>query len=474
MNFVSKKLSLIYAYFLVIGICLAQDNRILEQLGFDVICPTIDFDPTKPALELEDNSLPDCHHLEPFSMHLIDKYLHGSSVQAVSWCINNATHTYLAAIGGYKSYVSAGFEGTSVRILQLLTSPDRLIEIDSFLPSDCIYSLDWCSIQDTPYLAIGGIANKKTNYDTFICKYVHGAIIPVAWFSHNNTVYSVAWLPTTDNQVSTRYLAIGGDPYQEIATRILKFDPLQTTEKRLTVHANAHHANTVYSVSWYMQQGQKPILAAGGATTAMASSEKSNIILYSFDAETGNLNVLSKSLYEGPIVRCLCWYNEPDAHDDQAYLLVGGDATSNYTKDKKHTRIFKLDLKKSPQLTPFIQEYQTGKIFAVSWIAACEGKYFSQAELIKNYGGHAFKVQTYEFSKDQNPLISSKTSFNFENLVNCLSWTCIGSCTYLLVGIDSENWLSELTNSNSLSQEIYLFKGRFTETCLLRKNKCHF
>lgn len=458
----------------LIGVCLllfnlSAQNRILEQLGFNVVCPTDSFHDTEPVTQPENLSAPSCCHFEPYKMHLMDKFMHGTAVQTVAWYIDNPTQTYLAAIGGYKSYINGGIEGVSMRVLQLLPKDDTLQEIDSFLPSDCIHSLDWCSIKGIPYLVLCGIPNHKTKYDTFICSYQSGALIPMAWFSHGATVFSVAWLPEPSNQTSTRYLAIAGDPHNNIDTRILKFDPEQPIESRLTIQANARHGNTVYSLSWLTNHQEKPILATGGSTTHSGNSSK-NINIYFFEPPH-TLQVLSSAYHEGGIVRTVSWLNEQYIKNkDLSLLLVGGDPSWLPTSKNINTQIFSFDFKKSTQLVSFTQDQHLGKALAANWIPGCHGRYCSAAGLTENFGTSTSCLLIYELINEEKPVLEIKSTITHDIVINTASFALIGSCYYILIGAESENWLADFSNLPSSFYELYLYKGRILKDSKMKNN----
>ena len=378
-------------------------------------------------------------------LNLLKKYVHGAPVQSVAWLANDKCPWLLAAIGGYKSSI----DGNTVRAYVLETNdtleqPDA---IDSIAPTDCVYAVDWCSIQDTTgnnlmYLAIGGVPNKDGD-SIWIYRYIPGStqgLEYVASYPYKGTVYSVSWLCFGYTDGKKRYLAIGGEPANGIDAMILQFDPDNAVYSLQSIQA-IEHSSIVYSVSWCTKDPNNPLLALGG-TTEYECKDKVNIRLYKFDCSQKLVPVCNE-YYEGETVRSLKWCCESDPFGSSClYLAVGGDPIIN-TKDPSkigaNIEVYVFNIR-SCRLSLLAYQKHQEKIFSVGWVPRCNCSRVSSAGGCGDDGTCISKIFIDKIEKGALPLLVPQSSVIYDKIVTSSAWANINGCSYLLVGSEDKNW----------------------------------
>ena len=150
-------------------------------------------------------------------LSFVNKYSNGAPVQSVSWsCPTDDCPYNLVATGGYKGMLPTEITPSSIRVYSFDDTTKKLVPLFAALPTDYIYSVDWCCINGVPYLAVAGCPDQYGN-SVWIYRYdleTNTMMLVSASNAHQSIVYSVAWLCdgcTTNPNI--RNLAIGGDVY---------------------------------------------------------------------------------------------------------------------------------------------------------------------------------------------------------------------------------------------------------------------
>jgi len=396
----------------------------------------------------------DCSALPPGTLFgPIDIETHGAPVQSVAWLCGGCDsdlETY-AAIAGFESE-KAGEEGVVLRVYKLDDSgtPDLTQEVTQ--TGTNLYAVDWCCSGTTKYIAVGGMADSD-GYEVHVYRF--DEVVPdlslVASFTHTATVYSVAWLCGCDQCVTgTPLLAIGGDPASSDNAdfRILGFDPVGSA---LTQKSKGFHGARVNSLDWCCQIDKNPILALGGAPTDCTGI---NFRIYRVSC-TGGYTQLSygKFPYNFPMtdltstgtdVFSVKWCCEADVK--YPLLAVGGHIEDENNLAVYRFAAFTQSLSRLARI-----EVPITTVYSVDWNESCDCSY-----LAAGGGGFGDCENIFVYNKDGCTL-DLKSKEKHDDNVKSLAWCKKGTCYYLLVGTEEDNW----TWGMETEQEIALFQGSF-------------
>ena len=388
---------------------------------------------------------------------------HGAPVQSVAWlCPQNDECPRLAAIGGYKACNDNDDYCTcaSVRAYTFDIATTQLIAVPfspSALPTDYVYSVDWCCIDGTPYLAVAGCPDELGN-SVWIYQYTGTQMTLVQSFKHNGTIYSAKWLCDACNSSTTRYLAIGGDPVSKIDTRLLVFD----TAGSLYSIVDHSHGATVYTVDWCIRNNQCPLLATGGKTVN-SCNEQSNIRLYAVSC-SGTMSLISSAHFESSTVRTLSWCCDADTISKKfPYLLVGGDPRPDGMNTGSDAAVYYYNFY-TQELKPLAFTTQPEKVFASTWIPGCDCKLLALGSGCIFYDQCEPNIQLFSVECKQIAQLIKKGSKKFDDNITSLASCKVGSITFVLAGSESNSWnLQEtdpLCNTQLKKNEIALY-GRY-------------
>ena len=401
----------------------------------------------------------------------VGSYSHGAPIQSVAWsCASDACPTTFAAIGGYKALTST-CQYVSIRVYTLDIRKDKLIPvtIDNALPTDYVYSVKWCCINGTPYLAVAGCPDSSGN-SLWIYQYdpTYNRMTLVKAYQHNGIVYSVAWLCnncTIDDNV--RYLAIGGDPVNGIDIEILSFNATLGTINPVN---SALFGSTIYSLDWCSDnnpcvQNDCNYLVAGG-TTASDCKGKANIKIYAVSCN-GDMVEGSRAYFEGNTVRSVKWCCDSDKICPQLMsLAVGGDPIIGGSHDGSNIVLYAYH-PRTRNLKPFAWHDQPAKVFAVDWLPGC-----ACTELAVGSGclnPCTPNIFVYNFDKNTLPDLGTITSKYFYDNITSIAWCKICDLSYVLVGSEANNWSPDnnfdpLCAAKIQANELALYKGIFCKT----------
>lgn len=394
-----------------------------------------------------------CQHMDCHSLNLVNKQTHGAPVQAVAWLDANCylptqcscTDRYIiphpsAAIGGYLSYTNA-CDGASVRVYALNFVNDQLIETAHIAPTPFVYSVDWCCIDDVPYLAVAGRPNQLTGFDTWIYKYTFngttGNLELIDSFAHGATVWSVAWLNYDCNNNHTRYLALGGDPSNNIDIRLLSFNP---TTKKITLTTNRSNGATVYSVDWCIRSSRNPMLLTGGKT-ATENCKKFNFRIYSVSCG-GSMNLFTSGLFVGGTIRTVKWHCSDDKTcSTLPYFAIGGDTEQcgcEHLEDMANIQLYILN-PLTHQVRSIAYARQQERVFSLDWNPHCKSSLVTAGSGCKSECPCDPNIVVYNATSNPSKALRYKTHSRFDDSVTSLKWNIFDGCSYLLVGAEHNN-----------------------------------
>jgi hypothetical protein len=388
------------------------------------------------------------------SLNLVNRQTHGAPVQSVAWLCNNCgsngqcscTDQYIiphptAAIGGYLSYTNA-CDGATIRTYALNFMNDQLVQTAHALPTSFVYSVDWCCIDGNAYLAVGGRTNETTGFDVWIYKYtfdgITGTLELIDSFAHGTTVWAVAWLNDDCNNSSSRYLAIGGDPSNNIDLRLLSFN---AELKQLSLTTNRTHGATVYALDWCVRPLQNPLLLAGGKI-ATENYKHCNFRIYSVSCG-GSMNFFSSGLYCGQTVRTAKWHCYNDAICSTLPIFaIGGDAADesccNQSEKLANIQIYALNTL-THHVCPMVHTHQQGRVFSIDWYPNCKEPLMTAGSGCKSDCLYEANIAAYTLSMNPSKNLHCKTYSRFDDSIASLKWCTFGNCSYLLVGAEHGN-----------------------------------
>lgn len=394
--------------------------------------------------------------IRPDTLLLVKKYFHGAPIQSVDFMCDVRCGKILAALGGYTCCCQGQYQA-SIRAFELVVSRDELqeIPIDIPVPSELVYSVNWCCIEGVPYLAVGGCPDSQ-GFSLWIYKYDSGVLRQVTSFKHKGTLYAVAWLcyECTDLQDS-RYLAIGGDPDHDGDIKILSFAAsLQQLE---CVHAESHGA-TVYALDWCIHDNRCPFLVIGGKKVHNCI-EKTNFRIYKVSCE-GNMILARRGYFEGGTVRTVSWCCSDDKFcPEYDYLLVGGDRKEGHCGS--NIRLYCYDCIHD-EVVLLADAHQKGKIFTAKWVPDCKCRH-----IIAGSGcSQPCKpnVVMYTVNSKCRMALKKLTGIRHDDNITSLAWCKICDSYYLLVGSERNRWNEDTGMpccEKSCGDELALYKGVF-------------
>ena len=401
-----------------------------------------------------------------YKLAFMSSLSHGAPVQSVAWlCDDNCP--ILAAIGGYKA-LNAHCSYTSIRAYTFDQSKESLneITIDMPLPSDYIYSVDWCCINGIPFLAVAGCPDIYGN-SVWIYRFdaSYNQMIFVQSFKHNGIIFSVKWL--CDECIlayDSRYLAIGGEPVDGIDTRLLSFSPDGT----LTSVADASHGATVYTVDWCTLNQQCPLLITGGQTTINYNMPL-NIRMYAVSC-SGIMTLITSSYFEGKTVRSIAAQCARGAMCKAvAYVLVTGDPIPDGPHKTSNAILYYFN-HRTAHLFPLAYIQQQEKVFASMWITGFDCPILALGSSCEMNGLCNPNIGLYSIECDKVPQLIQTGKKKHDDNITSLASCKIGKFSYILAGSERANWqpnqqLDPLCSLHLFDKEVALFKGNFCTPC---------
>jgi len=392
-----------------------------------------------------------CDCLEPDKLFPISTAEHGAGVRSVSWCCNAACCAGgpFSAIAGLKNK-----GGTVLRIYNI--QKDKLNELTS-KTGNHLYSVDWCCIGATSYIAVGGLPDQAHgDAEVHVYKFTDPSLEYITSFTHGVPINSVAWLCGCDQCITgTPLLAIGGQAAQDdMEIRTLIFDP---TAKTLTEGGSAIHGAEVFSVDWCCREGRPPILAVGGKNSEIGC-EGYNIRVYCTDCETGIMTPITMARYPGELVDVVKWCCDPRIRFP--YLAVGGKKHTSIT-GCINTQVYLLDPPPSNRLVLVSQPGAcvgpNDHIFAADWIPGCQCDHLTVGGGCANTEECISNIFVLKRDTCHLPEVT-KTKYDIN--VMSLEWCKTNTCAYLLVGTET-TVEEDVCTENLDKKEIILYQGRF-------------
>ena len=156
--------------------------------------------------------------MTPNRLFLAGTYNHGAPIQSVAWsCPTDTCSTPFAAIGGYKGCDST-CTCASIRAYTLDTSTSQLIpiNIDNPLPTDYVYSVNWCCVPNLQYsssfLTVAGCPD-STGHSLWAYNYVPETNSLETLgnpFVHNATLYAAKCVQLECNGRQQTYVVVAG------------------------------------------------------------------------------------------------------------------------------------------------------------------------------------------------------------------------------------------------------------------------
>lgn len=310
---------------------------------------------------------------------LANKYSNGAPVQSVSWsCKTDECPYNLIAVGGYKGSLPTELSSASLRIYSFNEATQQLTKFYAALPTDYVYSVDWCCINGIPYLTIAGCPDQYGN-SVWIYKYdpyTNTMMFVKASNAQRSIIYSVKWLCTdcTTNP-NIRNLAIGGEAYNGAEIRILQFDSSLET---ITQIGSAPFGATIFSLDWAKGTNNCNFLAAGGKK-ALDCNVNVNLRIYSVSCD-GFMLLTSSTLTNSAtiadqIVRSVEWRSQDIVPCSLLkYLAVGTD----FVQGEPNVKLYSYDTRLE-QLQEIASHVQPGQVLNVKWLPTCEQPLLSVA-----------------------------------------------------------------------------------------------
>ena len=294
-------------------------------------------------------------------------------------------------------------------------------------------------------------------------------MIFVQSFKHPGTIYALKWLSNDCGlNPDSRYLAIGGEPVDNIDTQLLIFNTAGTLD---SVFDQSHGA-TVYAVDWCVINPQCPLLITGGKT-AIVCNKPVNIRIYAVSC-SGIMNLITSSYFEGGTVRSIATRcNGDNTCKIPSYILVAGDQVPDGTYATPNAILYYFNVRMQ-QLIPLAYVQQQEKVFATQWIPgyACTilalGSGCGLNELCTP------NIGLYSLECNKVPQLVQTGEKNHDINITSLASCKIGNASYILAGSEPANWqpaqeLDPLCALQLLGKEIALFKANF---CVVNQQPC--
>ncbi len=400
-------------------------------------------------------------------LFLAGTYSHGAPIQSVAWSDPTGTIPALAAIGGYKS-IACNSAATSISVYALDTTTTKLTQIFADLPTDYVYSVDWCTINGVPYLAVAGCPSGGTSVWIYRYDPNYGMVQVATSAAHNGIVYAVKWLCDKCNNYDLRNLAIGGDSVDGIDIRILQFNAATPSLYQI---GSASSESTIYSLDWC--KSNNPCVAnnclylVAGGTIASECNYPVNLYIYAVTCD-GIMTLVQSGYYEGATIRSTKWCCLQDAAcKNLMYLVVAGDPITAGPYTGKNLLVYYY----SPTanlLKPFASHTQQEKVFGVDWLQGCQCKDFVAGSGCLT-GACTPNIFVYNIDKAFLPDLGIVTQKHFDDNITSVATIKIGDITYILAGSESNNWtnttkIDPLCPLPTFGNELALYKGIFCQT----------
>lgn len=398
---------------------------------------------------------PPSNNLLPNILYPAGTYTNGAPIQSVAWStITDECPYALAAIGGYKS-TTRSCTSVSIRVYILNNITQKLELLFTDLPTDYVFSVTWCCINGTPYLAVAGCPNQlgqtvwiyryNSEYNTI--EFVTSSSI------HQNTIYSIAWL--TDQCTSNpdiRNLAVSGEPFNGVDIQILQLNALNGTLSSL---GSTSFGAPVYSLDWCKATNNCAYLAAGGKA-APVCGVTSSLKLYLVSCN-GDI-ILLDALPSQSTIRTVKWCCSTGC--TTPILVAGGDKDST----DNNIKLYAYNAR-THKLVPCAHQLQPEKVFALEWLEGCDctnfvaGSGCMEGSCIKN-------IVIYTVDRCTTNHINILTSAHFDDNITSLAATKVGDITFILAGSESNNFnplnpADPLCPISMFGKELALYKGIF-------------
>lgn len=396
----------------------------------------------------------------------VDQANFGGPVRSVAWLCDNCQsirfQTQYVAVGGYAE------QGNDVVIYKigLQENIEKVVQVNL---GSFVLALDWCIIDQVPYLAVAGSAT-DAGYNVNIFRF---DIVPtptltlVASFNNQADVYAVSWLCKVCTNVTVqRYLAIGGNPAttDQADIRILLFT---ASEQEYSLVETSHkvHGAPIYSLDWHIPEIGCPLLAVGGRSSTIECNDV-NVRVFSLDCCKGYLLPVTNQRHTAPVVNAVKWSCRRHG-DSDTYLAIGG-ATSD--SDNANIRLYKFLSGENRLLeVAKVSDNPLKQIFAVNWFCddsdayvtvggGCTCTTSSQACIPNIY---VYKDEIVH-GTHQLRLINEE---KFDDVATSLDWcrTDDHGCAYLMVGMENDFCCAVACQTNEcsgLGQDLVLYKAK--------------
>lgn len=414
---------------------------------------------------------PNC--LLPNTLYLVKKYSHGAPIQSVAWSCPTTDCPYqFAAIGGYKGCL-ANCTCASIRayVLDSITENLTEIPIDNPLPTDFVYTVNWCCIPGSGYspvfLMVGGCPDQHG--DSFWAyNYIpdtHSLQPYGKPYAHNGTIYATKCVPVTCGGNQDNFVVIAGQEAHGANIRLLTYDD---RAQEFVSLSDALFGETIYSVDVCTDSNGCTLIAVGGKPVVDCKGT-SNIRIYKVGCE-GILIPVASAYYEGGTVRTLKWCCQADRINPKLwYLVVGGDPDSTGSTIQIYYYMPSREI-----LRPFAHQAQPDKVFGVDWLQGCKCSY-----LVAGSGCLAGEcvpnVFVYNLEKELLPELGVISKKHFDDNITSVASCKIGDVTYVLAGSESNRWqqptFDPLCVIPVYGNELALFKGTFCKQASLQNCK---
>lgn len=390
-------------------------------------------------------------------LQLIGSYSHGAPIQSVAWStIAEDSSLILAAAGGY-AHRANPHSHPSLRVYSFNYSTEQLEPIFDDQPTDYVYSVAWCTINSIPHLAVAGDSNNEKNVWIYKYNADHNTMDLIASLdNHKTIVYTVAWLcDACSPDKNIRFLAIGGEPQNDVDIQILKWN---SETKTLSSINSAPFGATVYALDWCKGTNAAYHLVAAGQTTVI-NNKSANIKIYNFSCD-GTLTLVNSIHQSGSTMRAAKWYytNNPKIQ----IFAVGGDPLL-YGSDGYRNITFYVYDSSLDKIKPIAVHAQPGKVLALNWVTGYDSVDIIAGSVCINGASHQ-NIFVYNINPHLLPKVDIVNSTHFDHAVTSLASIKIGNTTFVLAGSENIMPLKEGTEYwNSRCQELALYKAVFCQ-----------
>lgn len=348
------------------------------------------------------------HVLQTTSLNLIhEKGCQGCSVLSLDWFLSDGNN-YLTSGGqdqaNNKQIRVALFDAMQGSLVNKATA--------SFgSTNDIINSLDEITIDGSTFIAAGGLT--ENNHNQLVIYEFTGHKLKNRRMISLNSINSVAWLTANDNY----YLAVGSNESGS-ELKVYQFNPDNYHLTLLPDTVRNFVDGAVNSVDW-LTNNNHYYLAVGGFETASIPNE---IRIYQFDPTLGALTLASASSFFGNTVNDLKWLDNAGT----LYLAtVGNDSVSS-----SQIRIFTFDAMTDTLSLLTSASFNGNNIaYAVDWLDFNSIIYLAVGG---NSGVSENGIQVFTFDGSTLTLAASANDSNAE--VRTVQWSIINSNAYLASG----------------------------------------